>query len=174
MNIRDILDEAIKQNMNKQEIYSLVCNVDSVDLTDRTCVCTPVNGGAELQDVRIQASIGSSIGLFIEPEVDSKVVVSFLSREIAYISLYSEIKNVHLNFTEKVIFNDGNNGAMVKIGDLVTQLNDIENKVNDIIAVYNGHTHVETGASTNPTLSLVTGFLPLTTVTDIDNPEIEQ
>lgn len=174
MNIRDIFDEAIKQNMNKQEIYSLVCNVDSVDLGNRTCVCTPVNGGAELQDVRIQASIGSSLGLFIEPEVDSKVVVSFLSREIAYISLFSDIKNVHLDFTEKVIFNGGSNGAMVKIGDLVTQLNDIENKVNDIILTYNGHTHVETGSSTNATLSQIVGLLPLTTVTDIDNPEIEQ
>lgn len=174
MNIRDILDEAIKQNMNKQEIYSIVCNVDSVDLGDRTCVCTPVNGGAELQDVRIQASIGSSVGLFIEPEVDSKVVVSFLSREIAYISLFSDIKNVHLDFTEKVIFNGGSNGAMVKIGDLVSRLNLIENKVNGIITAYNGHTHVETGATTNVTTSLVVGSLSTTVATDIDNPEIEQ
>jgi hypothetical protein len=132
MNIRDILDEAIKQAMNKQEIYSIVCNVDSVDTGDRTCVCTPINGGAELQDVRIQASLVGTTGLFIEPEVDSKVIVSFLSREIAYVSLFSEIKNVYLDFSDKVIFNGGLNGAMVKIGDLVGRLNDIEEKVNDI------------------------------------------
>jgi hypothetical protein len=174
MNIRDILDEAIKQAMNKQEIYSIVCNVDSVDTGDRTCVCTPINGGAELQDVRIQASLGGTTGLFIEPEVDSKVIVSFLSREIAYVSLFSEIKNVYLDFSDKVIFNGGLNGAMVKIGDLVGRLNDIEDKVNDIISVYNGHTHVETGASTNATLSTVLGYLTLTVEADIDNPEIEQ
>jgi hypothetical protein len=88
--------------------------------------------------------------------------------------LFSEIKNVYLDFSDKVIFNGGLNGAMVKIGDLVGRLNDIEDKVNDIISTYNGHTHVETGASTNATLSTVLGYLTLTVEADIDNPEIEQ
>jgi hypothetical protein len=174
MNIRDILDEVAKQAINKQEIYSIVCTVDSVDLGDRTCVCTPVNGGAELQDVRIQASIGSSVGFFIEPTVDSQVIVSFLSREIAYISLFSEIENVYLDFNDKVIFNGGSNGAMVKIGDLVSRLNLIENKVNSIITAYNSHQHVETGATTATTVTVVAGSLTTTSVGDIDNPEIEQ
>jgi len=174
MNIKDVFDEAIKQAMGKQEIYSLVCNVDSVDLTDRSCVCTPVNGGAELQDVRVQASLGGTTGLFIEPVVDSKVVVSFLSREIAYISLFTDIENVYLDFNSQVIFNGGSNGSMVDINDLTYRLNLIENKVNAIITAYNAHVHVETGGSTSPTVSLVAGSLSLTSQPDLENPDIQQ
>jgi hypothetical protein len=172
MNIRDILDDVVKQGLNKHEIYSIVCNVDSVDLGDRTCVCTPVNGGAELQDVRIQASLGGTTGLFIEPEVDSKVVVSFLSREIAYISLFSDIKNVYLDFSDTVTFNGGVNDGLVKVGSLITKLNNLENKVNAIITAYNSHQHVETGATTATTVTVVTGSLALTVQGDLENTEI--
>lgn len=174
MNIRDVLDEIIKQNVGKHEIYSIACTVDSVDLGARTCICTPINGGAELQDVRFQASLNGSAGLFIEPAADSIVIVSFLSKEIAYVSLFSEIENVYLDFNDKVTFNGGANGAMVKIGDLVTRLNLIENKANAIISAYNSHTHVETGGTTATTVAVVTGLLTTTTTTDIDNPDILQ
>lgn len=174
MALADILKEFINKQLAKQEIYSIVCKVVAVDIGARSCTCTPINGGAELQDVRIQADLNSTAGIFIEPVIDSNVIVSFLSSEIAFISLFTDIENIKIDVSDKITFNGGTNGAMVKIGDLVTQLNDIENKVNDIIATYNNHTHVETGGTTNATLSIVLGFLPLTTTTDIDNPNILQ
>lgn len=172
--IREIIEEIARGQLAKQELYSVVCNVDSVDNSARSCTCTPVNGGATLEDVRIQASLSQSNGLFIEPVVDSKVVVTFLSKQIAFVSLFTEIENVYLDFNDKVTFNGGANGAMVKIGDLVSRMNLIENKLNTVINTYNAHTHVETGGTTNIPGSLVVGTLTPTVSTDIDNPEILQ
>ena len=174
MEIKDVLDTLMKQHLNKHEIYSVVCNVDSVDLGNRSCICTPVNGGAEIQDVRIQASIGGTTGLFIEPVVDSKVVVTFLSKEIGFVSLFTDIENVYLDFNSQVIFNGGANGAMVKIDDLVYRMNLIENKINTMIGAFAAHVHVETGGSTSQTVTSMGASLGLTSSTDIDNQEIQQ
>ena len=56
-NIKDLIRELAKGD---GEAYSLVCTVDSVDKEARTVDCTPVDEGAPLLGVNLQANQGSS------------------------------------------------------------------------------------------------------------------
>lgn len=146
--------------------YSIVCTIDSVDLTDNTCYCVPINGDADIQKVRLMAE--NTKGFLIIPKVNSTVLVSFISDSMAYVSMFSEVDEIHLN---------GNNyDGLVKINDLVTKLNNLENKVNTIISTFNTHTHVASslGSPTTVPPSLIVGTLTPTIKTDLENITIKQ
>ena len=64
--------------------YSIVCEVLAV--TGDKCDCSPVNGDADLIDVRLQAS--TTTGILITPTVGKNVIVSLLANGAAYVSMY--------------------------------------------------------------------------------------
>ena len=144
--------------------YSIVCEVLAV--TGDKCDCSPVNGDADLIDVRLQAS--TTTGILITPTVGSNVVVSLLSNGSAFVSMYSDIDSIQLN--------GSNYDGLVKVNDLVTKLNNLENKVNGIIATFNAHTHpyinVVTPANTSAASTPVVGTLTPTVKANIENPLI--
>ena len=162
------LDSEIVKGLDKLALKhihnpSFVCTVSAVSLADLTCTCTPVNGDADLLDVRLMSQ--SANGFLILPSVDSIVIVSSIDNRTYYVSMFSEVDEIQLN-------GDTYDG-LVKVGDLVTKLNNLENKVNAIITAYNAHIHVETGASTAPTVSLVVGTLTPTVQANIENTTVK-
>ena len=64
-NIKDAIRKLAQQD---GETVALVCTVDAVDKKARTIDCTPVNEGAPLLGVNLQANQGSDFGLVIYPE----------------------------------------------------------------------------------------------------------
>ena len=60
--------------------------------------------------------------------------------------------------------------GLVKVTELVTKLNNLENKVNSLLTAYNAHTHASSGAPPVPT---VTGSLTPTTQNDLENPLVK-
>jgi hypothetical protein len=158
--IRDAIRQLSKSN---DEVYSIVCTVDSVDATNRTCDCSPIDGKADLLGVRLMAE--NSTGLFILPKVNSTVIVTMINVFTGYVAMFSEVEEIQLN--------GDNYDGLVRISDLVTKLNNLENKVNAIISTYNAHTHITTcgaGAGTaSPTPSTVVGTLTPTTQSSIEN-----
>ena len=74
---KDLIDALRSITKQNNDGFSKVCTVDSVDLTNLTCYCVPINGDADIQEVRLMANIDN--GFLLIPEVDSVVVVSFLS-----------------------------------------------------------------------------------------------
>lgn len=161
--LRDALRSLVKPN---NDGFAKVCTVDSVDLTTLTCYCVPLNDDADIINVRLMANIDN--GFLLIPEVDSIVVVSFLSDSSAYVSLVSKVSEVHLN--------GKNFDGLVKINDLVQKLNNLENKVNTIISTYNAHTHVASsfGTPTTTPVAPVTGTLTPTIKQDLENITILQ
>lgn len=103
--------------------HDCVCSVTSVNLTDLTCLCEPINGDADIVDVRLITD--ESKGFVIIPPVGSKVTVSFLNDSTAYVSQFSTVSEIRLNGT--------NYDGLVKINDLVTKLNNLETRVNLIV-----------------------------------------
>lgn len=91
--IRDLIKKISEQD---GEMYSLVCKVKSINDDARTCVCSPLNGDADLLDVRLQASQSENEGFCIKPVVGSDVVVTFLSKQTAYVALYSDVEEMEL------------------------------------------------------------------------------
>ena len=76
------------------EIFSCVGRVVSVDEDKLVCEVEPVNGKANITEVRLQATPGNNTGFFIIPMVDSYVVVTFLENEVAYLALADEVVRI--------------------------------------------------------------------------------
>lgn len=108
--LQDLVRELAKTG---EEIYSVVCTVKSVDDQKRTCVASPKNGDADLLDVRLQSEQSSSTGLYIKPSVNSDVLVTFLSKNTAYVALCTAIDSIELKIGTQTIKVDGTNGLDV-------------------------------------------------------------
>jgi hypothetical protein len=94
MNIKDILKQLLKDDV---EIYSTIGTVEKIDEIKRVCTVTPLDGSAKLFNVRLQTQVAGNEGLVIFPKKDSKVIVTFLSKELAFVSSTSEIQKILLN-----------------------------------------------------------------------------
>lgn len=73
------------------EMYLCVCTVDSVDEKTRTIECTPINEGAQLIGVNLQADQSGEVGVVSFPAVGSDVVVGFINPAVAMVILTTEI-----------------------------------------------------------------------------------
>jgi hypothetical protein len=107
MGLRDLMRELAKSG---EEIYSVVGKVKSIDDTKRTCVVEPINGDADLLDIRVQAEQQISTGIYIKPKVNSDVLVTFLSKNTGYVALCSEVDSIEIKIGTQTIKIDGTNG----------------------------------------------------------------
>lgn len=175
MTIKEIIEQVSKGD---EELYSIVATVDEVDESARTCTCTPINDGAQLFNVTLQAARSASTGFVQIPKVKSHVVVTFLSKDTAFVSLCVEVDKVLLN-CEEITLNDGTNGGLVVAQNLVNKINALESLVNQLVVSYKTHIHNAPQAPTGtlPTTPLLIPFTgqniaPITTAQDLENTKI--
>lgn len=76
--------------LNGEEMYLRVCTVDEVDEKARTVDCTPIDEGAPLVGVNLQADQNGTVGLVRFPEKGSDVVVGFMSPNVAVVLLAAQ------------------------------------------------------------------------------------
>jgi hypothetical protein len=107
--IADILKQLGKNN---EEIYSVVCTVTEIDEQKRVISVKPNNNSAEVFDVRLQTVVSGALGLVYFPKMSSEVIITFLSKELAYVALYSEIEKVQLNIGDFSLFFDATNANL--------------------------------------------------------------
>lgn len=125
MNLIDTLQKALEEN---NEIYSKVCKVIAYDSSKETIDVEPIDGDTEIIEVRLIA--GESKTPFIcVPSVGSFVVVTFLSVETAFCSLYSEIETIKIRGDQF--------GGLIKIEELVKQLDIMTNRINTLYDAIN-------------------------------------
>ena len=109
MELKDILK---KLNENQEEIYSVLCSVVEIDENKRTIHAKPLNGSAEIFDVRLQTMLSGVIGVVTFPKIGSNVIVNFISKEVAYVALNSEIQKIKLNIGAMSFFIDATNANL--------------------------------------------------------------
>lgn len=156
--LRNIIRELAKPD---GETVALVCTVDAVDEKARTIDCTPLNEGAPLLGVNLQANQGADYGLWLYPEVGSFVIVGFVADGAAGVVLSTEkikqaevvigdtstvidadgcrIKTANMSAdinANDIIFNGGKLNGLVKIDDLTKRLNIIEKDINRLKALF--------------------------------------
>lgn len=86
------IQNAIKQlALQGAEIYLCTCTVDEVDEDARTIDCTPINEGAQILGVNLQADQAQEVGVVLLPAVGSDVVVGFINPNVAVVVLTTEI-----------------------------------------------------------------------------------
>jgi hypothetical protein len=114
MNIREAIIKIVEDGQNF-EIYSKICVVDSVDKTLNTVDVSPIDGDAELLDVKLIADESATTGFIAYPVEGSNVIVTFIDKDSAFISMTTEI--------EEVVFRNGTNGGLININTLIAELN---------------------------------------------------
>ena len=179
-NLRQYLNNLIKRFVDDENYYSKICTVLSVDDENRTCEVEPIDGTVEYDEARLQAEIAGSVGIYLKPKVGSFVVVDFSTRDLPIIVQTSDVDDIDIvaNTSIKVecndvSFNGGQNNGLVIVGKLVEKLNNLENKYNQLIALYNAHTHPVSGTVAGPTTNLVTSALAPTLQTEIENTKVK-
>lgn len=100
-----------------------------------TCDCTPLDGSAELLDVRLQAQVENGWALI--PKDGSIVTVTMINQFTGFVSQVSEIDKVvgyvdsgnKFEFSDAgFVWNDGTNGGLIKLSVLITQLNTLSTR----------------------------------------------
>ncbi len=143
------------------ESIALVCTVDSVDNKARTIDCTPLNEGAPLLGVNLQANQESGFGVCLFPAVGSFVVVGFVADGAAGVVLVTdEIESAEIVIgnntavidrdgcrfdsgnisalinSDGIVFNGGNLGGLAIVAELAKRLNIIERDINTLKTVF--------------------------------------
>jgi hypothetical protein len=166
---RDIA-EAIRSlsGMDDLTYESTVCTIikNSIDTTNMTCDCMPINGDAEFFDVRLNANYTK--GFTLIPKDESVVVVTQLSDATAYVSMVSDVDNIYLASDD--------NGGLVKVNDLVSKMNTIENDINTLKTVFSSWVPVASDGGAALKLAAATWYasqLTPTQVNDLENKTVQ-
>ena len=138
MNTQNIGDLIKQLAANSEEVYSLPCKVVSID-SDNLAELEPLNGDPNLLGVRLTAG-ASETPFLINPVIGSAVIATFLSRNTAFISLYSEIESVEIR--------GGDLGGLVKVEELKSELAKLTARVDGIISAINNGVPVPTDGGT--------------------------
>ena len=123
-----------------RQTVSLICTVDAVDKETRTVDCTPLDEGAPLLGVNLQANQESKFGVVVYPRVGSYVVVGFvadgsagivlMTDDIESIEMVVKDDNTSLKITEDgIVMNGGSLRGLVKIAELEDNLNQLKTYV---------------------------------------------
>jgi hypothetical protein len=170
----------IREIAGNQKPIAILGKVIKLNEDEKTCDVEPLNEDAILYDVRLSSVLDSEQGLCVFPKLDSIVIVVLLDEASAYIGLVNEVKKIELkigntyisviedkilincNVNEGIVFNGGNLGGMVVVGNLVNAYNDLVSIVNQLITKFNTHTHP---VATTGTAAAQTGTAAVTTVT---------
>ena len=149
--------------------------VNSVSMTDRTCEVTMIGGkSANTLTVRLMASADD--GLLMKPTIGSTIVVMMSEYTAPFVAKYSGVDSITML--------GGDLKGLVKLDNVVTQLNNLEDFVKDLAQKYNAHTHpyTDTGLMPSPastTLPILppdqeTGVITNTQASDLENTNITQ
>lgn len=171
-----------------RQTVSLICTVDAVDKDARTVDCTPIDEGAPLLGVNLQANQESRFGVVIFPRVGSYVVVGFvadgsagvvlMTDDVESIEMVVKDDNTSLKITEDgIVMNGGKLGGLVKVEDLTNRINTIESDINSLKQVFFGWAPVsqDGGASLKTAVtSWATQNLTLTKRSDYENEKVKQ
>lgn len=95
------------------EIYLRVCTVDAVDEDTRTVDCTPIDEGAPILGVNLQADQSQSVGVVAFPAVGSDVLVGFINPAVAVVLLSTEITKTVLTVGDTELTVESDNVTLV-------------------------------------------------------------
>lgn len=160
MEIREIFEEFMTNELAKEKFYSQIGKAVNVDEEKRTCDFEPIEDEATREGVRLQSVISETKGFVLIPKENSDIVVTFFNRSTGFVSLTSELEKViwDVDLTQ---INGGDNGGLINIEDLITKINQLENALNNHIAIFNSHIHITTATvAATPTPGIIAPTTP--------------
>jgi hypothetical protein len=158
-------------------IRATICDgvVISVDKTAFTCDVKVQE--TTFTDIPLRVMINSQASFVEVPKVNTNVLITFRDAN----SGRPQLLEVHeceeiLTKCDKVIFNDGLLGGMVKVDDLTTKLNNLEDKYNSLLQILQTISIPLAPSGTYPFAPLFITETPLTPTnkTELENEKIKQ
>lgn len=146
MTIREIIQSIVGDKF--KTLYGIPCKVTAVDTGALTCDVEPVNGDADIKDVRLMAGVGNGVTLI--PAVDSIVIVQMISDVSGYVTMYSQVQSIQLL--------DGTFQGLVKVVPLADDLNTIRDDINTLKSAISGWTPVPNDGGAALKTALTTWF----------------
>lgn len=120
------------------EFYSVVAKVLSVNKDNATCDVSPLSGGADIFNVRLNSLLGAKRGLLIFPQVGSTVIVSFLNKDNAYVSQYSDIDSYNIYIVDQKFELDKKGiAAKSSTADLTKTVNKFIDVIDSVLSILN-------------------------------------
>lgn len=168
MTIREIIQQVALEVM--EDCYAVIGTVKELtqdtDTGEWTCRVEPVDDDeADYLKIKLQAAPGS--GVLMIPVIDSIVGVSLINDTQGYISVYSEIDSIQLL--------DGTFDGLIKINELVSRMNAMENDLNDLKSAFSNWVVSSGdggGALKTATSSWSGSQIDITEKADIENEKI--
>lgn len=179
------IKQAIKRMSNPNIMQTYLCEVESVD--GLKCDCKPVHGGASFFDVRLKSILDDSDnGLILTPKKGSLVLVGLIENNeaSAFIVQYSDIEELTFKNVNGMSFevlksllklNGDSEGGLVKVKELTDKLNNVENKLNDLIIACQSQTVALAATGSFALAPFFTSVTPLqpTQKTEIENQKVK-
>ena|ERR1035437_7701151 len=171
---------AVRYIAGSGKVYSVHCAVTRIGSDGRSVDVEPMDGSPEILGVLLNAQTGPTTnGFTIVPKVGSIVTVTFLDDNTGFVSMFSEIDDMYMKVNTVIKVNGDNHSGMVRIADLVTKLNNLENAFNALVLKFNTHIHPAIDSITSapitvtPTVSQDTTTLILTIQSDMENTTVK-
>lgn len=128
----------------KDIVTVYLCKVTAVNETARTCDAQTIHGDAEISLPEVQLSAAPNDGMILIPAINSMVMVAITTQQKAFVMMFSDLQKATITIAKTVFtmdatgitLNDGSYGGMVKVTDLVSRMNAIENDINAIKTVF--------------------------------------
>ena len=114
LNMREILEEFVSKQLDRQNFYSVIGKAINIDSDARTCDLKSIDGDADRAGIRLQSVIGETKGVVLIPKEESFIVVDFFDRTTGFVSLTSEIEKIH--------FEAGGEDLKVILNDLIKEI----------------------------------------------------
>lgn len=168
--------KALKDLIGDQSQNLIPVTVKSVETDNYTC--TVEFEGIELSDVRLTAVVDSDSKSVIAPAVNSDVLIAFVgsSETDAVIVAYSKIEEITIN-ANQITINNGDNGGLIKIEELKTQISKNNQILQSIMSIISGAPIPESGngapSAFQSVLSAVIAGKSVANLSNIENTKIK-
>jgi hypothetical protein len=135
--IREAIRTIVKSMFLPSNIQGVVTAVSE---SNKTCTVKLSDEGVEVFDVRLMALAENEAdkGILIIPKIGSTVMVSPIENvDTMYIlTKYTEVQKIIIDVETDIIINGGQNQGLVKVSQLVSDLNSIKSDLNTIKNIF--------------------------------------
>lgn len=149
--------------------------------------------GAVTGEITLNTVQGDNAGIILVPKVGARCILAAVDTDSGVYTLLraSEYDKIKIKAGDRTLevkdgqwtFDGGSNGGLIKIDSLVEKLNNVENKMNDLVDKFFAHTHKVTAVGQpvsvisdmtlpSPILLIQLPHLSITQATDIENVKI--
>lgn len=169
-----LLADKLKRRLSPSSIV-VDASILSVDKIAMTCDVELPNGMV-IYDVMLKSMRGESGTVVCFPTIGSSVHLLDCGGAWLVIGV-EQLEELRIDASEQVVFNGGENKGMVKLTELVSRLNALEEALLDLQQKHDTHTHTTSctagGAVVPATTVITTKSVTKTKESDIENPKIK-